>query len=298
MTRHPAPRDTAHASSAAAVAVAVAVAASVGGCAATTPDARPSSGANAGTGTGSAAPPTRSAPATAASTAPPAPRTPLPVTSAPRSAANATPAPATAAASAGPGSAPPAAPTTAAAAPARSPSPLRPPSPDPRLSLNPAAAASTQPYPHGRPGIPLGGLPALSTRTNPDPDVTAQAALRVLYGSDTTLDAQPMDAEKRALPWLGGPFAAAVRSAHIVSAPGAVWNGWAAHRAHLVVTLTRGYTDGAPPDTPTAVYRQWRITQTPVGADHWTGSPVRFVVAVQLTRTGGRWQLTRLLEEN
>ena len=81
-----------------------------------------------------------------------------------------------------------------------------------------------------------------------------------------------------------------------------VWNGWAAHRAHLVVTLTRGYTDGAPRDTPTAVYRQWRITQTPVGGGPWTGrwsgTPVRIVVVVQLTRTGGRWQLTRLLEEN
>ncbi len=105
-----------------------------------------------------------------------------------------------------------------------------------------------------------------------------------------------LDAE--ILPWLGGPFAAAVGAAQIVAAPGAVWNGWAAHRAHLVVTVARGYTDGAPPDTPTAVYRQWTVTQNPVGADHWTGSPVRFVVAIQLIRAGGRWQLTRLLEEN
>ncbi len=162
----------------------------------------------------------------------------------------------------------------------------------------PAAAVSIPPYPHGRRGIPFGGLPALSTRTNRDPDVVARAALQVLFGSDTTLDAQPMDAEKRALPWLGGPFAAAVRAAAIVAAPGAVWNGWAAHRAHLVVTVARGYTDGAPRDTPSAVYRQWTVTQTPVGADHWTGSPVRFAVAVQLIRAGGRWQLTRLLEEN
>ncbi len=162
----------------------------------------------------------------------------------------------------------------------------------------PAAAVSIPPYPRGRRGVPFGGLPALSTRTSRDPDVVARAALRVLFGSDTTLDAQPMDAEKRALPWLGGPSAAAVRSAAIVAAPGAVWNGWAAHRAHLVVTVARGYTDGAPRDTPTAVSRQWTVTQTPVGADHWTGSPVRFVVAVQLTRTDSRWQLTRLLEEN
>jgi len=174
--------------------------------------------------------------------------------------------------------------------------------PDPRRSPNPAAAPSTQPYPQGRAGTPFGGLPAASTRTSPDPLVVAAAALRVLYGSDTTLDAQPMDAEKRALPWLGGPFAAAVRAAAIVAAPGAVWNGWAAHRAHLVVTLTRGYDDGAPPTTPSAAYQQWVITQTPVGTrsdgTRWTGTPVQTIVLVDLTRPAGRWQLTRLHEEN
>jgi len=172
----------------------------------------------------------------------------------------------------------------------------------PQEFLNPPAAASTTPYPRGRAGTPFGGLPAASTRTSRYPLVVTTAALRVLYGSDTTLDAQPMDAEKRALPWLGGPFAAAVASAHIVSAPGAVWNGWAAHRAHLVVTLTRGYDDGAPPTTPTAAYQQWVITQTPVGTRsggaRWTGTPVQTIVLVDLTRTAGRWQLTRLHQEN
>jgi len=118
--------------------------------------------------------------------------------------------------------------------------------PDPRESLNLAAAASTSPYPRGRAGLPAGGLPAPTTRTSPDPLVVAAAALRVFYGSDTTLDTEPIDAEKRALPWLGGSFAAAVAAAQIVAPPGAVWNGWAAHRAHLVVTVARGYDDGAP----------------------------------------------------
>jgi len=165
---------------------------------------------------------------------------------------------------------------------------------------SPAAAASTTPYPRGRAGTPFGGLPAASTRTSPYPLVVTTAALRVFYGSDTTLDAQPMDAEKRALPWLGGPFAAAVRSAATVAAPGAVWNGWAAHRAHLVVTVARGYDDGAPPDTATAVHRQWLITQTPVGTGpgttRWTGTPVRTVFYTTSTRAGGRWAVTAVQE--
>jgi len=164
----------------------------------------------------------------------------------------------------------------------------------------PAATVSIPPYPHGRRGIPFGGLPALSTRTSRDPDVVTTAALRVLFGSDTTLDTQPIDAEKRALPWLGGPFAAAIRSAAIVAAPGAVWNGWAAHQAHLVVTVARGYDDGAPPDTAAAVHRQWLITQSPVGTGpgrtRWTGTPVRTVVYTITTRAGGRWAVTTVQE--
>jgi len=170
----------------------------------------------------------------------------------------------------------------------------------PQEFLNPPAAASTTPYPRGRAGTPFGGLPAASTRTSPDPDVVTTAALRVLFGSDTTLDAQPMDAEKRALPWLGGPFAAAIRSAAIVAAPGAVWNGWAAHRAHLVVAVARGYTDGARADTPTAVYRQWTVAQTPVGirsgGARWTGTPVRTVIYTITTRADGRWAVTTVQE--
>ena len=140
----------------------------------------------------------------------------------------------------------------------------------------------------------------MSTRTSPDPEVVTTAALRVLFDSDTTLDTQPMDAEKRALPWLGGPFAAAVAAAQVVSAPGAVWNGWAAHRAHLVVTVAHGYDDGAPVDTATVMHRQWLITQTPVGTGprgiRWVGALVSTVVYTITTRSDGRWAVTTVQE--
>ena len=68
------------------------------------------------------------------------------------------------------------------------------------------------------------------------------------------------------------------------------------------MTLTRGYDDGAPPNTPTAAYEQWVITQTPVGTRaggaRWVGAPVQTIVVIGLTRTAGRWQLTRLFEES
>jgi len=167
------------------------------------------------------------------------------------------------------------------------------------VTADPDAAASTAPYPRGRAGVPAGGLPAPTTRTSPDPLVVAAAALRVFYGSDTTLDTEPIDAAKRALPWLGGSFADAVAAARIVAPPGAVWNGWAAHRAHLVVTVTRGYDDGAPPDTLTTAHQQWLITQAPVGVTGprpWTGDPVSTVAYLTLGRRGGRWAVTTLKE--
>jgi len=79
-----------------------------------------------------------------------------------------------------------------------------------------------------------------------------------------------------------------------------VWNGWAAHRAHLVVTVARGFDDGAPPDTATAVHRQWTVTQTPIGTGlgttRWTGTPVRTVIYTITTRADGRWAVTTVQE--
>jgi hypothetical protein len=165
------------------------------------------------------------------------------------------------------------------------------------LAVQPSAVFGVTPRPTGTAGIPAGGLPPESTRTSRDPAVVAEAAVRVAFTCDTRLDSGPVDAEKRALPWLGGSLAAQVARAAPVAAPGARWNLWAAHRAHLVVGVAAA-DDTRPTDTPSTAYGQWVVTQTPIGAAGWVGPPVQSVVYTITTRTppDGRWAVTTLQE--
>jgi hypothetical protein len=164
-------------------------------------------------------------------------------------------------------------------------------------AVQPSAVFDVTPRPTGTAGIPAGGLPPESTRTSRNPAAVAETAVRVTFTCDTQLDGGPVDAEKRALPWLGGSLAAQVARAAPVAAPGAQWNLWAAHQAHLVVGVAAA-DDTRPSDTPTTAYGQWVVTQTPIGAAGWTGPPVQTVVYTITTRTppGGRWAVTTLQE--
>jgi len=92
----------------------------------------------------------------------------------------------------------------------------------------PAAPASTPgastPGASTRPSS-AAALPQAATLTSPDPGVVAVAALTVAYSADTVTDTSPLDAQRRALPWFGGGYAAALRAANDVAAePGAAWN--------------------------------------------------------------------------
>ena len=67
------------------------------------------------------------------------------------------------------------------------------------------------------------------------------------------------------------------------AAPGAGWNTWAAHRAHLVVAVARGY-DGAPADTATTTHREEVVTLTSCGLGGWIGTAVTWTDFLTLTR--------------
>lgn len=161
-------------------------------------------------------------------------------------------------------------------------------------ALNPGAStpgASTRPSPAAR-------LPGAATLTSPDPGVVAVATLTVAYSADTVTDTSPLAAQRRALPWFGGGYAAALRAANDAAAgPGAAWNSWSTHRAQLVVHVAAA-ADDHPADTATTADRQYLLTQTPT-APGWTGPAVSVAVYVRLTRTpGGRWQVTELDQQS
>lgn len=156
------------------------------------------------------------------------------------------------------------------------------------------APVTPQAIPTGRRGVPGGGLPPTATLTDPSPDVVGAAGLRAYYGSDTALDVSPVDAARRALPWTTGQLTDATRDYHPVAGPGAVWNGWAAHRAYVTVDPARAYDDGAPADTASTAYREYVLTLTPHGRDRWVGPTVTYTTFLTLTKTPAGWRIATL----
>lgn len=192
----------------------------------------------------------------------------------------------------------PATPTAHAAPPGLS----RPPSSPTALAQSRLPPVTAQPPPAAPPSAatthpatpqPAASPPRLGT---PGPDHVAVAAITALRTVDTTRDHSPRDAAVRTLPLLGGQLAEDVAAAGPPSGSGADWALWAAHRAHTVVAATPGADSGAPPDTDAVVYRQYTVTVTPVGRDHWQGSALTYVVFATLTRGPAGWRVTALAE--
>ncbi len=121
-------------------------------------------------------------------------------------------------------------------------------------------------------------------------NAAAVAGVRAIESADTTVDADPHDTVQRAAEWLTPAFAAQVKAYPPVAAPGATWNGWAAHRAYVVVTTRLG-GDEHPPDTATTAYRQVIAVLRPVGRDGWHGAAVTAFVSVSLAKVGRQWRL-------
>lgn len=150
-------------------------------------------------------------------------------------------------------------------------------------------AFTASPYPSrasgARTAIPVPRPPA-----GAGVDRVALAGVRAIEGSDTTVDADPNDTVRRAAAWLTPAFAARVRAYPPVAVPGAAWNGWAAHRAYLKVTVSLADDDHRT-DSTGAAYRQVIAVLHPVGRDGWRGRPLTQVVFVSLATVRGQWRL-------
>jgi len=183
-------------------------------------------------------------------------------------------------------------PMTAQPLPATSPS-AAPTHPAPTHPATPHPATPHPATPHPATPQPAASPSRLGT---PGPDRVAVAAITALRTGDTTRDHSPRDAAARALPLLGGQLAKDVAAAGPPPGSGADWARWAVHGAHTVVTATPGADSGAPPDTAAVVYRQYTVTVTAVGRDHWQGSALTYVVFATVTRGPAGWRVTALAE--
>jgi hypothetical protein len=124
-----------------------------------------------------------------------------------------------------------------------------------------------------------------------DPDAAAVAAARTLASSDTAVDADPNDTIRRNSAWLTADFAASVTGFPPIAGAGAVWDGWAAHRAYLRVTAVLG-SDEHPADTAATAAREVMERVIPIGRDGWKGTPFRQVAILTLARVGGMWEIS------
>ena len=155
----------------------------------------------------------------------------------------------------------------------------------------PSTSSATSPT--ASPRRPVSPAPRTSGPT-PATASTANAAavfgVRAIESSDTAVDADPHDTVQRAAVWLTPAFAAQVKAFPPVAAPGATWNGWAGHRAYVVVTTRLG-GDEHPTDTAATAYRQVLAVLHPIGRDGWHGAAVTAVVSVSLAKVGRQWRL-------
>lgn len=140
-----------------------------------------------------------------------------------------------------------------------------------------------QPVPPGRRGVPHGGLINPASVDQHNPTAVGRAVLIVMYRHDTAIDNTPLDALRRARPWLTPLYRAGFTAARPHGA-GTRWATWTAHHAYTTVTL-RGYTDASQPDDTTRIAsRSYRVTYTPTGRDHWHGHPTTVTAYLTLTR--------------
>jgi hypothetical protein len=163
------------------------------------------------------------------------------------------------------------------------------------VSVIPTFSPGT-PSPSRSPRIP-GGLPDLREIDQKDATAVSKAILTTMYSADSTVDAGLRDAKLRATSHLTPEYAAKIKAEPRQYIP----EEWRQRRVYLAVRLTPLPLErGAPSDGPTAAYRQWAMTTTPIGRDGWRGDPKKSVIYVALNRSSERalWRISDVLVHN
>jgi hypothetical protein len=115
-----------------------------------------------------------------------------------------------------------------------------------------------------------------------DATALSKGALTLMHTVDSTVDAGMRDAKLRAAAYLTPDYTTKLKAEPPQYLPGE----WRRHRAYLAVRLKPLPREaGAPPDGPTAAYRQWEMTTTPTGRDEWRGASSRSVIYTALARS-------------
>lgn len=165
-----------------------------------------------------------------------------------------------------------------------------------RSTARPTSSTSdpldAQPIPTGTTGQPRGGVIPPSSVAGTNADAVATATVATMYRYDSAIDNSPMDATRRAKPWLTSDYAAAVEKP-MPGGGGADWLALAEHHGYTTTSVKEAHDDGAPPDDPTHASRQRVVTVTSQGDNGWTVQPTVVTVFVNLVRptSSAPWQI-------
>lgn len=156
-------------------------------------------------------------------------------------------------------------------------------------SASPTATATPDPsntqsaVPTGEAGVPRGGVIDPATVDFSDPDQVADATVTTMATSDTLIDLSPMDASRRAEPWLTPEYYAMVAEP-IPGGGGAPWLELEKYDGYTTTTLSDATEMGQPADTETEAFRARATATERLGADGWMGEPTQKVYYVYLVR--------------
>ncbi|UGQ15700.1 hypothetical protein LO772_22460 [Yinghuangia sp. ASG 101] len=153
---------------------------------------------------------------------------------------------------------------------------------EPPASLEPPMDGYEEPPP---PEPPPAAPPVAAEVDFLDPSAVSHAAVVTLWSVDTTKDSAPIDADKRAAPYLDQSLNAEVQMASTTGKLPPDWYELASHQGKTVVVAVPADEAGKPVNTPTEARQAWAVTVSPVGADGWHGVPEQFTVFVTLSRS-------------
>ncbi|MDE1576987.1 hypothetical protein PWJ82_01550 [Actinotignum schaalii] len=162
------------------------------------------------------------------------------------------------------------------------------------------ATGCTHPEPDTAPTMPAPASPAAlmprcltnaPTVNEADAESVADTVALLLSCQDSRTDASPLDAYKRASPYLTHSLQpseeAQVRG-------GAAWETLKTNDAYTAIAIEPLWGEAPPAAAADVAYADRQVTITPTSENGWTGTPVTAFYNFTLTKEDGTWRVSNI----
>ncbi|MDG4833025.1 hypothetical protein O7627_27510 [Solwaraspora sp. WMMD1047] len=124
-----------------------------------------------------------------------------------------------------------------------------------------------------------------------DPDAVCRAFAETVHTVDTTTDAGPTDAYRRAIAYLDETLTGAVADVS-THRPSPRWQRWTQHQVRTQVRLHPYAGDALGPDGDQETHRAVLVSASPVGRDGWRDTETHHTVYCTLRLVADGWRLS------